>query len=246
MKKHGNSSHENEKQQDSFLWCKHHSVANDFHQSINVWSGAAEKSSDGISAFSKAEKLLMLMQYKEPFKFMTSNSCSVTPKDNSNLMLQDIKEFTGQQLRASPPHWSSSVLSGPNQPIFCQAGPELQCSCVSFPRTRLSLKPAAGGRKSKKELQGCREKGAENPAGSGTSQASWNGTSLKAAVVVGKGTAVADSYAKLLKDCLPCLSTAPHNGLGMPEIISFPAFHIAELKPSLVSKARTADERPVH
>lgn len=50
--------------------------------------------SDGISAFSKAEKLLMLMQYKEPFKFMTSNSCSVTPKDNSNLMLQDIKEFT--------------------------------------------------------------------------------------------------------------------------------------------------------
>lgn len=49
-----------------------------------------------------------------------------------------------------------------------------------------------------------------------------------------------------LKDCLPCLSAAPHNGLGMPEIVSFPAFHIAELKPSLVSKARTADERPVH
>lgn len=49
-----------------------------------------------------------------------------------------------------------------------------------------------------------------------------------------------------LKECLPCLSVAPHNGLGMPEIVSFPAFHIAELKPSLVSKARTADERPVH
>lgn len=49
-----------------------------------------------------------------------------------------------------------------------------------------------------------------------------------------------------LKDRLPCLSAAPHNGLGMPEIVSFPAFHIAELKPSLVSKARTADERPVH
>jgi len=47
---------------------------------------------DDISAFSKAAK--MLMHYKELLKFMTSNSCSVTSKDNSNLILRGIKEST--------------------------------------------------------------------------------------------------------------------------------------------------------
>lgn len=49
---------------------------------------------DGISAFSKAAKMLMLTHGKEFLKFMTSNSCSVTSKDNSNLMLWGIKEST--------------------------------------------------------------------------------------------------------------------------------------------------------
>lgn len=44
FKEQGNDNrrHENEKQQDSFLWYKHHSVANDFHQSRSVQTRAAE------------------------------------------------------------------------------------------------------------------------------------------------------------------------------------------------------------
>lgn len=38
----GNGRPENEKQQDSLLWYKQHSVARDFHQSRSVQTGAAE------------------------------------------------------------------------------------------------------------------------------------------------------------------------------------------------------------
>ena len=79
---------------------------------------------DGISVFSKAAKLFMLMQYKETYKFMTSNSCSVTPKDNSNLMLQDIKEIVVRvrknfsPLHSSPqyriPYTKLDILLGRN------------------------------------------------------------------------------------------------------------------------------------